>query len=122
MSRRERDPELGSLSYCRIWGTSPSHVVLSDGFGTLEGLAAFFTTILVGRHVFPPWQFRSNSSYKITLPQFNTAMPHGRIGIPPLIPYGWIALGILILGGGYVIWWARTGTHHVFAYPLLFCC
>jgi hypothetical protein len=28
------------------------------------------------------------------------------LGIAPLTPYGWIALGILILGGGYVIWWA----------------
>jgi len=28
--------------------------VLSDGFGALEGFAAFFTAILVGRHVSPP--------------------------------------------------------------------
>jgi hypothetical protein len=28
--------------------------VLSDGFDALEGFAAFFTAILVGRHVSPP--------------------------------------------------------------------
>ena len=49
--------------------------VLSDGFGSLEGIAAFFTTILVGRHVSPPSDFRSNNSYEITLPQFDAAMP-----------------------------------------------
>jgi hypothetical protein len=49
--------------------------VLSDGFGSLEGLAAFFTTILVGRHLSPPWGFRSNSTDEITLPQLYTAMP-----------------------------------------------
>src|SRR5262245_30707581 len=49
--------------------------VFSDRFGTLEGVAAFFTTILIGRHVSPPWDFRSNSSYEITLTQFNAAMP-----------------------------------------------
>src|SRR5262245_17886773 len=29
-------------------------LVLRDGFGALEGFAAFFTTILVSRHVRPP--------------------------------------------------------------------
>ena len=42
-------------------------LVLSDGFGALEGLAAFFTAILVGRHLFPP-HFRSNASNEIPLP------------------------------------------------------
>ena len=48
--------------------------VISDGFGALEGFAAFFTAILVGRHVSLP-HFRSNGSNEIPLPQFNTAMP-----------------------------------------------
>ena len=48
--------------------------VLSDGFGSLESLAAFITAILVGRHV-PPPHSRSNGSNEITLSQFNTAMP-----------------------------------------------
>ena len=49
-------------------------VVLSDRFGALEGLAAFFTAILVGRHVSLPHS-RSNGSNEITFAQFNTAMP-----------------------------------------------
>jgi hypothetical protein len=47
--------------------------VLSDGFGALEGLAAFLTTILVCRHVSPP-HFRLNGSNEVALPQLNTAM------------------------------------------------
>ena len=31
-------------------------------------------------------------------------------GIIPLSLYGWLALGIIILGGGYAIWW---GTERV---------
>jgi hypothetical protein len=48
--------------------------VLSDGFGAFEGFAAFFTAILVGRHVSLP-HFRSNGSNEIPLTQFNAAMP-----------------------------------------------
>jgi hypothetical protein len=47
-------------------------IVLGDGFGALERLAAFSTTILIRRH--GPHS-RSNGSNKIPLPQFNTAMP-----------------------------------------------
>jgi hypothetical protein len=39
------------------------------------------------------------------------------LGITPLTPYGWIALGILILGGGYVIWWATERLWGKFSTP-----
>ena len=54
-------------------------VVLSDRFGTLEGLAAVFTAILVGRHVSLP-HFRSNGSNEIPFAQFNTAVPQNVVG------------------------------------------
>ncbi|MGA7372851.1 MAG: hypothetical protein WBW37_09565 [Methyloceanibacter sp.] len=39
------------------------------------------------------------------------------LGLAPLAPHGWIALGILILGGGYVIWWATERVWGKFAGP-----
>ena len=53
--------------------------VISDGFGALEGFAAFFTAILVGRHVSLP-HFRSNGSNEIPFAQFNTAVPQDVVG------------------------------------------
>lgn len=37
------------------------------------------------------------------------------LGIVPLGPYGWVALGGFILGGGYVIWWATERVWGKFA-------
>ena len=45
-------------------------VVLGDGFGALERLAAFTTPILIGRHV----HLSSDGSNEIALAQFYTAM------------------------------------------------
>ena len=42
------------------------------------------------------------------------------LGLAPLAPHGWIALGILILGGGYVIWWATERVWGKFAGPYAF--
>jgi hypothetical protein len=39
------------------------------------------------------------------------------LGVVPLSPYGWVALGVLILGGGYVIWWASERAWGKFATP-----
>ena len=52
-------------------------LVLADGFGALERLAAFSATILVSRHAS---HSRSNSSNEIPLPQFNPAMPQNVVG------------------------------------------
>jgi hypothetical protein len=38
--------------------------VLTDGFGALERLTAFFTTILVGRHVHTPDQMAQPASLR----------------------------------------------------------
>src|SRR5262245_39840349 len=57
--------------------------VLSDGF--LEGFAAFFTAILVGRHVSLP-HFRSNGSNEIPLPQFNDRRPKPTPRLAPSSP------------------------------------
>src|SRR6476660_8228597 len=46
--------------------------VLSDCFGALEGFAALFAAILVGRHVSLP-HFRSNGSNEIPLPRIQRA-------------------------------------------------
>jgi hypothetical protein len=37
------------------------------------------------------------------------------LGIVPLGPYVWVALGGFILGGGYVIWWATERVWGKFA-------
>jgi hypothetical protein len=65
---------LGHLFTVTFWTPYLRCFVLADAFGALERLAAFFTTILVGRHVSAP-RSRSNGSNEIPLPQFNTAMP-----------------------------------------------
>jgi hypothetical protein len=72
MLRRERDLALGSPFLVTFLALHLRCVVLGDGFGPLERLAAFSTMILVGRHA--PHS-RSNSSNEIPLAQFNTAMP-----------------------------------------------
>ena len=41
------------------------------------------------------------------------------LGIVPLSPYGWVALGTLILGGGYVIWWVTERAWGKFSAPYL---
>jgi hypothetical protein len=39
------------------------------------------------------------------------------LGIVQLSAYGWLALGTLILGGGYTIWWATERLWGKFAAP-----
>jgi len=41
------------------------------------------------------------------------------LGIAPLSPYGWVALGGFILGGGYIIWWATECAWGKFSSPYL---
>ena len=41
------------------------------------------------------------------------------LGIVQLSAYGWLALGTLILGGGYTIWWATERLWGKFAAPTL---
>jgi hypothetical protein len=68
---------LGHLLTVTLGALRLRFFVLSERFGTLEGIAAFLTTVLVGWHLSPPqtWNFRSDGSNEITLPQFNAAMP-----------------------------------------------
>jgi hypothetical protein len=39
------------------------------------------------------------------------------LGIAPLGPYSWVALGTLILGGGYFIWWITERAWGKFSTP-----
>jgi hypothetical protein len=41
------------------------------------------------------------------------------LGIAPLSPYGWVALGGFMLGGGYIIWWATERAWGKFSAPFL---
>jgi hypothetical protein len=38
-------------------------------------------------------------------------------GVVPLGLYGWLALGSVILGGGYAIWWATERAWGKFSIP-----
>jgi hypothetical protein len=38
-------------------------------------------------------------------------------GVVPLDLYGWLALGFVILGGGYAIWWATERAWGKFSIP-----